>query len=200
MWGFEPTTRVDYWKYCSRHRSRSRYYRNTARPQATFKNEKARSTKKFWKDHSYRPSQKKKTGTCIKFEKQPIFEKEKRILSWVINDKDNEVMARMGKLLLKEEHVESFDLMNHAIIDKRVDLPLVRYMFDEDAWLCLDQVAKVKREAESKGKLKYFCHCCRRELISSHVQCDSCLQWSHLRCVGKVSSKKTWFCEDCKRQ
>ena len=106
---------------------------------------------------------KKTAGT--KFINQPIFEKEERILSWVLNNKTLEIKARKMEVVVKED-VEGLDLMNNAVIDDKVELALVRYMFDDDGWLCLQEVVKVKREKELNGQLTHFCGSCRGELVS----------------------------------
>ena len=64
----------------------------------------------------------KRSKNTLKFEHQPVFEKERRILSWLLNDADLELKARQRKIILSEEHVEGVDIVNNAIIDRCVDL------------------------------------------------------------------------------
>ena len=55
----------------------------------------------------------KKSKSCIKFEQQPIFEREQRILSWIINDREVQLQPWSGRLILKEDHIEAVDLVNN---------------------------------------------------------------------------------------
>ena len=73
-------------------------------------------------------------------------------------------------------------------------------MFDADAWLCVQQIVGVKMDNERRSKLSYYCGICTEELISSSVQCESCLQWCHQRCVPKYKEKKAWYCPICVRK
>ena len=138
----------------------------------------------------------RKTTSCTKFEAQPIFEKEHRILGWLRIEEQLVQSARRNERKLQEEDVELRpELVLNAIIDEKVDLNLVRYLFSTDAWAAVLQVVQMKKLIKD---LPYFCGCCKSQLISDSVQCESCLDWSHVRCVPKFSSKRTWFCNKCK--
>ena len=121
------------------------------------------------------------------------------ILGWLVNDKEIESKVLTNKQKVREEDVEMVDFVNNAIIEDNVNLSIVKYLFTQEAWLCVEDIKKTKAKLAQKNKLLYFCSKCKGQMISSSVICESCLQWTHLRCVGKFSKKKSWFCAECSR-
>jgi hypothetical protein len=78
---------------------------------------------------------------------------------------------------------------------ENVNVLRIRKYFTDDGWDSLMEVLQVKRSS-----FRYFCKVCRHELEDCTViACDSCLEWSHLPCVGlKAAPKcKEWFCRQC---
>jgi hypothetical protein len=131
------------------------------------------------------------------YEKKAVFEKENMILSWLSLDKDLIARVRLRKALIDERDIpQQPDLVCNVIIDKHVNVDPVRYLFTPKAWQVVVKILEGKKASED---LPFFCGTCKSVLISSSVQCESCLIWLHQRCVPKFKRTDHWFCSDCKR-
>ncbi|ELU07892.1 hypothetical protein CAPTEDRAFT_210741 [Capitella teleta] len=124
----------------------------------------------------------RRSRACQPFSKKAVVEKEEMLLSWIIDEADLRTRARSKRYIIKESDVpQQPELVNNAIIDPLVKpcLPLIRRMFDCDAWACVEQVVAVKQRLLLQDKLPHFCGTCKCETCSTHVQCESCMQWFH---------------------
>ena len=100
--------------------------------------------------------------------------------------------------LIDEDKVECRpEKIPNCVLDKNVDVQLVRHYFTSDAWMTLDMVLKEKAK-----KIVWICTVCNKDLHSElSIFCDLCLQWYHWRCVGLIAEPKSrnWFCRSCVR-
>ena len=98
--------------------------------------------------------------------------------------------------LLGESSVECIpESLPSALLDEHLDINIIRKFFDQDGWLA------VSRAYEARKEHPWCCNTCKDVLLDScpSIGCDSCLNWSHWKCVGltKKPRKKFWFCRDC---
>jgi hypothetical protein len=116
------------------------------------------------------------------------------ILKWLLSHED--VQKALNGDLIDEDRIETRpELIPTQTIDENVNILRIRKYFTDDGWDSLMEVLQVKRSS-----FRYFCKVCRHELEDCTViACDSCLEWSHLPCVGlKAAPKcKEWFCRQC---
>ena len=87
-----------------------------------------------------------------------------------------------------------------AATDDNVSLLCLRKYFSADAWV---KVMSVVNEVTSD--VVWYCVTCTERINNDEnrsVACDSCLQWTHVKCVGMKSAPKgrCWFCATCKRE
>ena len=98
--------------------------------------------------------------------------------------------------LIYEEDVECRpEKLSDAVIDKNVDICLVRKFFSEDAWKLVSSVVKTK-----KNNMTWKCNSCCNDLHSEpSIICDGCLLWFHFRCMSLTNAPKAkaWFCRAC---
>ena len=99
-------------------------------------------------------------------------------------------------ILLGEESVECLpEKLPSALLDENLDINIIRKYFDSDGWTA------VTREHETRKQQSWTCQVCTGILVDSSpsIGCDSCLNWSHWKCVGltKKPRKKFWFCKEC---
>ena len=86
-----------------------------------------------------------------------------------------------------------------AALDDSVSLFVIRKHCDTAAWAVLQSVVE-----EVKCDTVWYCGVCTEEINDEDqksIACDSCLQWTHFKCVGLKTAPKgrCWFCSACKR-
>ena len=71
--------------------------------------------------------------------------------------------------------------MPSACLDENFSIRTLRRYFDGDGWEALNHVV------QEKSKHKVFeCGTCSDDTENTYaVQCDSCLVWNHMKCLGK---------------
>ena len=99
-------------------------------------------------------------------------------------------------MLLGEESVECLPKkLPSALLDENLDINIIRKYFDSDGWTA------VTRAHETRKQQSWTCQVCTGILVDSSpsIGCESCLNWSHWKCVGltKKPRKKFWFCKEC---
>ena len=82
-------------------------------------------------------------------------------------------------------------------VPTKVNVYIVKGLFTEEGWSCVQQTVQIKQGMGDN--LPFYCSVegCGSELNSEHVQCDSCLSWSHVRCVEDFNRGADWFCTFC---
>lgn len=121
------------------------------------------------------------------------------MLSWFIDQCKIKPVLRKEKLIEENEVECRTEKISNAILDKSVDVHLIRHYFTKDAWLIVQDVLQRKREHHI-----WVCRVCNHDLDeddSEAILCDSCLEWLHFRCVGIIKQPKQryWYCRDCYR-
>ena len=86
-----------------------------------------------------------------------------------------------------------------AATGDNVSLLYIRKYFSADAWAMVQSVIN-----EVTSEPVWHCVTCTEGINdeqSRSVAYDSCLQWTHFKCVGMKSAPKgrCWFCANCKR-
>lgn len=81
------------------------------------------------------------------------------------------------------------------ILDETINIFRVKKHFSNNAWQTVQSLLKkVKKEKT------WDCKACDKELKNNKaIGCDSCLEWYHLKCIGKQEppKAKTWVCRNC---
>ena len=71
--------------------------------------------------------------------------------------------------------------------------------FTEPAWEEVKKIVAAKKDIPEEF---WPCVTCKYQLQihTQAIQCDSCLEWQHLKCtVKKTVPKGVWFCSVCRR-
>ena len=79
--------------------------------------------------------------------------------------------------------------------DENIDINSIRRYFTSDAWVRVQDLYETKKE-----RITFRCTSCELDLHSKpSIVCYSCLEWHHLRCVGRRTKPKTrfWYCRQC---
>ena len=79
--------------------------------------------------------------------------------------------------------------------DETVNVFRVKKYFSNSAWKKMKLL--LKRVEKEKS---WDCKTCDRELKNYQaLACDVCLEWYHLKCIGKLEppKAKTWVCRSC---
>ena len=130
----------------------------------------------------------------IPFHKKPTKTREVIMLKWFL-DNDTVDTVLQG-IRAQESDVETVpENLPSSIMDKNIDINLIRKFFDNDAWTLLLSVLEVRKN------LPWLCSICNADLSQVRsVGCDSCLSWLHYSCAGikKEPSCKYWYCKSCK--
>ena len=110
---------------------------------------------------------------------------------------DNVIKRVMNcKSYIEEEEVEVRpECISPTVLDENVDYYLIRKYFTSDAWLAVENTIK-----EVKESVIYICKVCSRDIgEDTSVGSDHCLNWFHLKCIGKKLQPKSryWFCFEC---
>ncbi|KAI0219441.1 hypothetical protein LSAT2_029026 [Lamellibrachia satsuma] len=76
---------------------------------------------------------------------------------------------------------------------------MLKLQSEPSAWAMLQCVVE-----ETRADLVFYCGVCTEQIIDEDnrsIACDSCLQWTHFKCVGMKTAPKgrCWFCATCKR-
>ena len=86
-----------------------------------------------------------------------------------------------------------------AALDDNVSLFVLRKHCKPSAWAMLQCVVE-----EARADPVFYCGICTEQIVGEDnrsIACDSCLQWTHFKCVGMKTAPKgrCWFCARCKR-
>ena len=119
------------------------------------------------------------------------------MLGWSVDLDISSAVLKTPKKLIQERDVEvQPELVTNAVIDKNVNIHLIRrYFFTDDAWLLVMDVIEQKHNHPM-----YVCKICSHDLHKlPSILCDHCLNWFHIQCVGLKQNPKTqyWFCRGC---
>ena len=97
---------------------------------------------------------------------------------------------------LSEDSMEQIPAaISTACLDENISIQKIRRYFDNDGWAAVEHVYEALKSAP-----EWLCELCKQDLYSMEsVACDCCLEWVHLKCIGKRTRPKTkfWFCRDC---
>ena len=112
------------------------------------------------------------------------------ILHWFVEPGVATAALREGKLI--EEEVECRpEKIPCSVLDKNVDVCLVRHHFSNDAWMIVQDVISRKAEMDV-----WVCNVCQHDVHDGRksIACESCLKWYHFSCgLNKNPKKKNWF-------
>lgn len=100
------------------------------------------------------------------------------------------------KLITEGEIEQSIDKIHRKIVDQTINVYRVKKYFTNSAWkIILILLKKIEKEKS------WDCKSCDREFKESDVAvgCDACLEWFHVKCIGKAAppKAKTWVCRTC---
>lgn len=128
------------------------------------------------------------------FPKKAPADRVKLMLGWFVDG--SLVDSALDGTKISESMVETIPKhVSSAIIDDACNLAEIKPYFEDDAWLCVESLVKMKKE-----KPVWFCPTCKKQIgKSGAVCCDSCLEWRHAKCASLTDLPKsnTWFCRDC---
>ena len=117
------------------------------------------------------------------------------MLSWFVGKAVADAAVRDGTTVTAQQ-VER-RATTPAALDDSVCLRAIRRYCDAGAWEALEAVVEML-----ENDTVWYCAACSGDIADEKcVGCDSCLQWSHFRCVGIKSAPKVrcWFCVQCRR-
>ena len=140
------------------------------------------------------PKKKSRLDKPIPFIKKSSNDRDLQILGYFVSGKDA-IRAMSGELLTENTVEQNLSSIPRACLDENVSINKIRRYFDPDGWKAVEHVyGAVKLSAQ------WMCELCRQNLNKmDSVVCDCCLQWVHLKCIGKRTypKGKFWICRDC---
>ena len=105
--------------------------------------------------------------------------------------------AALTGTLLTETSVEANpDNVDTLCLEENVDINSLRRYFDDDGWLCVQQVFRKKEDQPN-----WRCDECTEDMmLHDSICCDACLHWFYLPCLGIKTAPRVqkWFREPCK--
>lgn len=117
------------------------------------------------------------------------------MVRWFVDDDVAEKAIATSYRILEAEVEVIPENVPAVCTDENINILAIRQYFTIDGWSCVKSVLDVHKENDY-----WLCNLCKEELHSEgSLGCDSCLQWFHLRCLGKKTCPKTkkWFCREC---
>ena len=117
------------------------------------------------------------------------------ILEWLVGEQVTENICTNQYVARKEDICNP---LPDNIASPEVVIDIVKSHFQRTAWTLVDKyVKRIKKE-----NYEWMCQICIVDLGDSEsVQCDVCLSWFHLKCLGrtKTPATKLFFCRSCKK-
>jgi hypothetical protein len=117
------------------------------------------------------------------------------MLQWFV-EKKIALAVLDGKQMIEQNEVQiSPEKITDAVLDKNIDIHLIRKYFSRDAWQTVIGAVKLKM-----ANCFFTCKCCNHDADESpSVLCELCLCWYHLCCVALKSQPKVryWYCRSC---
>ena len=141
------------------------------------------------------PAQKRRQKETLPtpFIKKSPEKKEKYIVSWIIPTCFGESL--LGEKIGVKDLPERANQLSPKLHDVNVELQRVKKYFESSAWDVLGA-----HIAEKEQFPKWLCSTCEEDLHEfESIQCDSCLNWHHLKCVclKTAPKQKWWYCSRC---
>ena len=127
------------------------------------------------------------------FIKKSPEKKKKYIVSWIIPTYFGESL--LGKKFAVKDLPERANQLSPKLHDVNVELQRVKKYFESSAWDVLGVLI-----AEKEQFPNWPCSTCEEDLHEfESIQCDSCLNWHHLKCVCRKTApkQKWWYCSRC---
>ena len=112
------------------------------------------------------------------------------LLQWLVSDEEIIHDVLSGNVLITKQHLK--ETLHPKLTDTCVQLSCIKEFLNAEAWRYILKFTK-------KNQF-WLCEiCCNTLEESQSVGCDGCLNWYHLRCVGKTKlpAMRIWFCRDC---
>lgn len=141
------------------------------------------------------PKKKSRYNTPTPFIKKSPSDRDLQILGYFVCEKDATRAVMGGERLSEDAVQQNPSAIPTACLDENVSIQKVHRYFDPDGWKAVQHVY-----AAFRSSAQWLCELCRQDLTNmDSVVCDCCLQWVHLKCIGKRTMPKTkfWFCRDC---
>ena len=94
---------------------------------------------------------------------------------------------------IQEHRIECHpEKVSNAVVDKNVDIHLVRQYLTDNAWKLIEDVVERKKDCDV-----WLCKICHHDLHDSKSEqsiiCDSCLEWNHFSCAGVITPPKMTY-------
>ncbi|XP_041459223.1 transcription initiation factor TFIID subunit 3-like [Lytechinus variegatus] len=141
---------------------------------------------------------KRKKRQTIPFSRLHPCEKDQAVVSWLVGEELAKRSILRGYMIEEVDVEVRPEKLPSRILDEQVDVNRMRKYFTKDAWSLVQDVVAAKRNDP-----RWTCPICNLDLDdidSPTLGCDACLEWFHLKCLGKASQPKAakWFCSVCR--
>ncbi len=93
------------------------------------------------------------------------------------------------KLIQEAELETRVEKIPKKILDDTINIFRVKKHFTNSAWQTVQSL--LKKVKKVKKEKPWDCRACDKQLKSNQaIGCDACLEWYHLKCIGKTEPPK----------
>ena len=141
------------------------------------------------------PIKKRKIDRPVPFIKKPYSDCDLQCIQWFVDGEVATEVVQKNRILTEADCEQNPSAIPSWDLDENFSIRWMRRYMEADAYKTLLHVV-----AEKEKDPVFECGTCEAETEGTAcIQCDSCLMWFHLNCVGKKYPPKTasWFCQAC---
>ena len=126
-------------------------------------------------------------------------EQDKIMLGWFLRSDYVDEVMNGERMDAKAVHTDPSKVSYACAETEKVDIKRLKKYFSAKAWDKIEKIVKVKKDIPDEF---WPCIVCQLQLSvhTEALQCDSCLEWSHVKCTPKKTAPKAkvWYCPTCR--